>query len=87
MLVALDVHFVQALGAAEGKDGTALDEVRMRRNSTMNHGRTPQADEPIGYARASAVPRCEIGRPMRLTQAGLRDAFPSLPRRAGRGCL
>ena len=78
MLIVLDGYFVDRLRGVEGKDGNALNEVRVLVRSLMENGGTVMADPTIGLDPARSVLRLEVGAPVTLTLQQYRrtsDAF------------
>lgn len=78
MLIVLDGYFVHRLRGVEGKDGNALNEVRVMTRSLMENGGTMMADPTIPLDPARSVLRLEVGAPVTLTLQQYRrisDAF------------
>ena len=78
MLIVLDGYFVDRLRGVEGKDGNALNEVRVLVRSLMENGGTVMADPTIGLDPTRSVLRLEVGAPVTLTLQQYRrisDAF------------
>ena len=78
MLLVLDGYFVHRLRGVEGKDGNALNEVRVLARSLMENGGTVMADPQIPLDPAHRVLALEDGAPITLTLQQYRrisDAF------------
>ena len=78
MLLVLDGYFVHRLRGVEGKDGNALNEVRVLARSLMENGGTVLADPQIPLVPAHCVVGLEVGAPITLTLQQYRrisDAF------------
>jgi len=78
MLLVLDGYFVHRLRGVEGKDGNALNEVRVLARSLMENGGTVLADSQIRLDPARSVLGLEVGDPITLTLQQYRrisDAF------------
>jgi hypothetical protein len=78
MLIVLDAYFVHRLRGVEGKDGNALNEVRVLARSLMENGGTLMADPQIPLDPARTILRLEVGAPITLTLQQYRrlsDAF------------
>jgi len=78
MLIVLDGYFVHRLRGVEGKDGNALNEVRVLVRSLMENGGTVMADPQIPLDPARSVLGLEVGAPVTLTLQQYRrisDAF------------
>jgi hypothetical protein len=78
MLIVLDGYFVHRLSGVEGKDGNALNEVRVLARSLMENGGTVMADPMIGLDPARSVLGLVAGSPVILTLQQYRrisDAF------------
>ena len=78
MILALDHYFLHRMRGAEGKDGNALNEVRMLCNAIKHHGGIMQADSTIKYDSARAILSIPIGDTIMLEPADVRrlaDAF------------
>jgi hypothetical protein len=67
MVLALDFYFCHRLRGKEGKDGNALNEVRVLGNSIMHDGAVLTADTTIKLKAATSVVGLEYGDPIRLT--------------------
>ena len=63
MLLVLDGYFVHRLRGVEGKDGNALNEVRVLARSLMENGGTVTADPQITLDPAHSVLGLEVGAP------------------------
>ncbi|CAN7189283.1 hypothetical protein LJR027_000379 [Terrabacter sp. LjRoot27] len=78
MLIVLDGYFVHRLRGVEGKDGNALNEVRVLARSLMENGGTVMADPQIRLDPAHSILGLEVGAPITLTLQQYRrisDAF------------
>src|SRR3954465_15648639 len=78
MLLVLEGYFVHRLRGVEGKDGNALNEVRVVARSLMENGGTVMADPQIRLDPARSVLGLEVGAPITLTLQQYRrisDAF------------
>jgi len=78
MVITLDAYFVHRARAKEGKDGNALNEVRLLCNSILNNDNLMCADKSIKYVPAKAVLRYNVGDEITLTEpefTALADAF------------
>ena len=78
MHLVLDGYFVHRLRGVEGKDGNALNEVRVLARSLMENGGTVLADSQIRLDPARSVLGLEVGDPITLTLQQYRrisDAF------------
>ncbi len=78
MLIVLDGYFVHRLRGVEGKDGNALNEVRVLARSLTENGGTVMADPQIRLDPAHSVLGLEVGAPITLTLQQYRrisDAF------------
>ena len=69
LVLVLDEFFVHRLRAVEGKDGNALNEVRMLSQAIMNNHGVLQADKSIKYDPAKSVLKYAIGDQIKLTEA------------------
>ena len=69
MLLALDHYFLHRLRNAEGKDGNALNEVRMLCNAIMENGGVMIPDKSIKYDAAKSVTKLAFGDAIRLDAA------------------
>jgi hypothetical protein len=78
MVLVLDQLFVHRLRGVEGKDGNAMNEVRLLCASIMEHGGVLVADNQIKLDPASSVLGLSAGDAVRIDIAGFRrlaDAF------------
>jgi hypothetical protein len=78
MLLVLDGYFVHRRRGVEGKDGNALNEVRVLAQSLMEHGGTVTADPQITLDPATSVLGLGVGDPITLTlqqYCRISDAF------------
>lgn len=78
MVLDLDRCFVHRTRGMEGKDGNALNEVRMLAESILQHDGVMTADRTIKYKPESSVLGIAIGERIRIDAAGfaaLADAF------------
>ena len=78
MLLVLEGYFVHRLRGVEGKDGNALNEVRVLARSLMENGGTVMEDTQIALDPERSVLGLRVGEPVRLTlqqYTRLSDAF------------
>jgi hypothetical protein len=78
MLLVLEGYFVHRLRGVEGKDGNALNEVRVLARSLLEHSGTVADDPQIDLDPARSVLGLEVGDPITLTLQQYRrisDAF------------
>ena len=78
MLLVLEGYFVHRLRGVEGKDGNALNEVRVLARSLMENGGTVMEDPQIALDPDRSVLGLRVGEPVRLTlqqYTRLSDAF------------
>ena len=78
MLLVLEGYFVHRLRGVEGKDGNALNEVRLLARSLMENGGTVMDDTQIALDPERSVLGLRVGEPVRLTlqqYTRLSDAF------------
>jgi hypothetical protein len=78
MVLVLDQLFVHRLRGVEGKDGNAMNEVRVLGTSIMEHGGVLVADTQIRLDPATSVLGLAAGDTVKTDVAGLRrlaDAF------------
>ena len=78
MLLVLEGYFVHRLRGVEGKDGNALNEVRVLARSLMENGGTVMEDAQIALDPDRSVLGLRVGEPVRLTlqkYTRLSDAF------------
>ncbi|TQM57251.1 hypothetical protein [Humibacillus xanthopallidus] len=78
MLLVLEGYFVHRLRGVEGKDGNALNEVRVLARSLMENGGTLMEDPQISLDPDRTVLGLKVGEPVRLTlqdYTRLSDAF------------
>ncbi len=61
MLLALESHFIHRTRALEGKDGNALNEVRMLCGGVMLNDGVLAADKTIKYSPEKSVTKLRIG--------------------------
>lgn len=69
MVLVLDQLFVHRLRTVEGKDGNALNEVRVLCSSIMEHGGVLTADPSIKLDAETSVLGLELGTKIALTRA------------------
>jgi hypothetical protein len=67
MLLVLEGYFVHRLRGVEGKDGNALNEVRVLARSLMENGGTVMEDTQIALDPDRSVLGLSVGEPVRLT--------------------
>jgi len=67
MLLVLEGYFVHRLRGVEGKDGNALNEVRVYARSLMENGGTVMADPQIPLDPGRTVLGLSVGDPITLT--------------------
>jgi len=67
MLLVLEGYFVHRLRGVEGKDGNALNEVRVLARSLMENGGTVMEDAQIALDPERSVLGLRVGEPVRLT--------------------
>lgn len=78
MLLVLEGYFVHRLRGLEGKDGNALNEVRVLARSLMENGGAVMEDPQIALDPERSVLGLRVGEPVRLTlqeYTRLSDAF------------
>jgi hypothetical protein len=78
MLLVLEGYFVHRLRGVEGKDGNALNEVRVLARSLMENGGTVMEDPQVALDPERSVLGLRVGEPVRLTlqqYTRLSDAF------------
>jgi len=78
MLLVLEGYFVHRLRGVEGKDGNALNEVRVLARSLMENGGAVMEDPQIALDPERSVLGLRVGEPVRLTlqeYTRLSDAF------------
>ena len=78
LTVALDASFVHRTRAIEGKDGNALNEVRMLCASILTNDGILTADRTIKYKPEASVLKLQLGDEIRLDEKRFRrlsDAF------------
>jgi hypothetical protein len=78
MLLVLEGYFVHRLRGVEGKDGNALNEVRVLARSLMENGGAVMEDPQIALDPERSVLGLRVGEPIRLTlqeYTRLSDAF------------
>ena len=66
MLLALDHHFMHRMRGAEGKDGNALNEVRMLGDAIMEHDGVLQENKTIKYRAEKSVAGIAVGETVAL---------------------
>jgi len=66
LTVVLDGYFVHRTRGLEGKDGNALNEVRMLSSSILRDGGVLAADKSIRYRPEASVCRIKLGEPIRI---------------------
>jgi hypothetical protein len=66
MMIALDAYFTHRLRNKEGKDGNAMNEVRLLAQSIMNNDGVLATDKQIRLKPESSVLGYEVGDPIRL---------------------
>lgn len=69
MVIELEALFVHRLRGKEGKDGNALNEVRVLANSMMVNGDKLAADPQIKLDPATSILGHKVGDPIRVTEA------------------
>jgi hypothetical protein len=74
LVLALETHFMHRARGKEGKNGNALNEVRMLATALTRHDGTFSGDSSIKYDPARAVTRYGVGDRVALT----RESFVSL---------
>jgi len=72
LVLALDACFVHRTRALEGKDGNALNEVRMLCTSLLQHDGVMTADKTIKYDPAKSVLKLQIGADIALSASGFK---------------
>lgn len=70
LVLVLDGHFTHRSRGKEGKDGNALNEVRMLSASLTRNGGSLAADKSIRYQPERSVLGTEVGAPIRVTARG-----------------
>ncbi len=78
LVLVLDRYFVHRTRALEGRDGNALNEVRMIGASLLHHGGVLTAEKSIKYVAARSATKVQIGDRIFLTDARFRtlcDAY------------
>lgn len=78
MVITLDAYFVHRARAKEGKDGNALNEVRLLCNSILNNDNVMSVDKSLKYLPTKAVLRYAAGDEIKLTEpefTALADGF------------
>jgi hypothetical protein len=78
LLLTLDAHFTHRTRALEGKDGNALNEVRVLVRSITDNGRRMLADPSIRLSPSTSVLGLRPGDEIRITEAEfvrLTDAY------------
>jgi hypothetical protein len=69
MVLLLDYMFVHRLRTIEGKDGNALNEVRVLCNSMLENGNVMNADKSIKLSAATSLLKYQVGHEIKLTEA------------------
>src|SRR5690349_6964661 len=72
LVLALEMSFVHRLRGVEGKDGNALNEVRMLSTSILEHDAVLTADNTIKYDPAKSVLGFRIGDRIAIDADGFR---------------
>ena len=72
LLLALEATFVHRTRALEGKDGNALNEVRLLCNSLLHHKGILRPDRTNRYLPEESVLNFDLGDAIRLDLAGFR---------------
>jgi len=78
MVLVLETMFMHRLRGQEGKDGNALNEVRMLANSILTNSNKLLADSTIKYNETKAVLKIGLGQEIALSQKDfekLSDAY------------
>ncbi|OAI38912.1 hypothetical protein AYO38_01855 [bacterium SCGC AG-212-C10] len=78
MVLLLDYAFVHRLRTVEGKDGNALNEVRVICQSLLEHGGVMTADKAIKLVPEKSVLKYAYGSEIQVSEADfglIRDAF------------
>jgi hypothetical protein len=70
MALVLDEMFVHRLRTVEGKDGNALNEVRVLCNSMLHNNNVMAADNSIKLSPGKSVLKYEVGDEIKLNEAG-----------------
>ena len=70
MILVLEHLFVHRLRGVEGKDGNALNEVRMLSDSMMNNNNKMETDKTIKYDSAQSILKVEVGDEIKMYEAG-----------------
>jgi hypothetical protein len=68
MVLVLEMMFVHRLRMVEGKDGNALNEVRVLADSILANGGVMGTDKTIKLVPAKSVLKYEVGDPIQLTE-------------------
>ena len=74
----LDYYFVHRLRVVEGKDGNAMNEVRVLCNSMLDNGNILTADKSIKLSPAKSILKYQFGDEIKLNEADfsrLAEAF------------
>jgi hypothetical protein len=69
-VIVLDHLFVHRLRGVEGKDGNALNEVRMLSDSIMSNNGKLAIDNSIAYDASQSVLKVKVGDEIKVTEAG-----------------
>ncbi len=75
LTLVLDAYFVHRTRAIEGKDGNALNQVRMLCTSILGNDGVLAADKTIKYTPEKSVLKLRIGDEIRLDEAQFRALF------------
>ena len=72
LAVVLEMYFVHRMRGLEGKDGNALNEVRMIARSIVAHGSVFTADNTVKYQPEKSILKHQPGDEIRLGEEGFR---------------
>src|SRR4029077_12465920 len=72
LVLVLDRYFVQRVRALEGREGNALNEVRMLCESLLNHGGVLTIDDSVKYSAARSILPLEVGTAIHLDERAFR---------------
>jgi hypothetical protein len=75
MVLVLDYLFVHRLRTVEGKDGNALNEVRVLCDSMLQHGNVLTADNAVKLSPAKSVLKYQFGQPITVNEADFQRIF------------